>query len=65
MAILKTKKSTNKRIEKMKESLSGRGTRSLTLMIDHELLTSFKVAVVRKGMTMTEVLSKAMKDYLK
>lgn len=66
MTILKTKNSKTKRMEKMKQSLSNNGgTRSLTLMINSELLTNFKVAVIRKETTMTEVLSRAMKDYLK
>jgi hypothetical protein len=60
MALLKTKKTDDKRFDtkKMKE------LRSLTLMLDANLVRRFKAKAIMKGDTMTEVLTKAMVDYL-
>ena len=65
MALLKTKKKTTSRVEKMKEIISNpHDKRPLNLIVDGDLLISFKLAVIRKGTTMTEILTKAMKEYV-
>jgi hypothetical protein len=60
MSLLKTKKTDAKRFDtkKMREQ------RSLSLMLDANLVKRFKAKAIMKGDTMTDILAKAMQDYL-
>lgn len=62
MTILKTKKTADARIEKIVHSLQS--TKPLNLAIDGKLLKEFKIATIRDGTTMTDVLTRAMREYL-
>lgn len=64
MAILKIKKAAvNDRVESMKKNI--RKTRQLTLQIDSVLMREFKSRAVEQEMSMTEIIIRAMENYLK
>jgi hypothetical protein len=67
MGILKVKKPAykNSRIDKMREELiNPKNTASLNLNFDAGLIKKFKIKTVSEGITMTEVLTDAIKKYL-
>ena len=68
MAIMKTKKAPykNPRVEKMrKELLSPENRIDLSLTFDKALIKKFKMKTVADETTMTEILTKAIKEYLR
>lgn len=66
MAILKTKRDTNRRVEKLKKTLiSAKSVTPLNLLIDSDLHRRFKVKTINQFTSMTDVILDAIKQYLK
>lgn len=67
MSILKTKPPVKTdRVEKMKTAVStGKTLRSLHLQIDGRLLRKFKSRTASEGLTMTEIITRLIEDYLR
>ena len=64
MAIIKPKlKQPNERIDKIKNSL--RICKNLNVLVDEKLLSEFKSKTAARKTTMTNVLIKAIEDYIK
>jgi len=62
MNILKTKKESSERVERIKKSLLG--VMPLNLLIDTELHKSFKAKTATQGVKMTDVIVAAIQKYL-
>lgn len=66
MAILSRKNSRDKRVEAMKAELSNpKSQKKLTLMLDESLLKSLKRKALDNDVTMTLVVTKLIKEYVK
>lgn len=68
MALLKMKssRSSEVRMEKMRDKIvNPKSMRSLNLNIDGALLKKFKIKVASEDITMTEVITRAIENYLK
>jgi hypothetical protein len=65
MAILKTKKHSSNKIDRMKKGLiNPKNVTPLNLLIDSKLHTQFKIKTINNGTSMTEVLVEAIREYL-
>lgn len=68
MSINKTKIMPNNgaQLNKMKSKLSNpKGVKTLTLLIDGDLMREFKKSCAVNETTMTDVITRAIQDYLK
>jgi hypothetical protein len=63
MAILKTKKNNDSRIDKMRGKL--KTPRKVNLIVDADLFKRFKAKTAAGDVTMTSIVIKAMEEYLK
>lgn len=66
MSILKARNSRNDKIEKLKKELvQPEDTTPLNLLIDSNLHLQFKIKTVQNKVSMTEVVSFYIREYLK
>lgn len=67
MSVLKTKKVNDRKIDKFKQELvNPKGEFScLNIQIDRTLHTEFKIMAAHYGYSMTALISRLMRDYLK
>lgn len=65
MSILSTKTSTSENIERLKKKMTAsEDMEPLNLFIDGKLKQRFKMAAVKQGVTMTDVLTKAIIQFV-
>jgi hypothetical protein len=66
MSILKTKSVSNSRIANLKKNLlDPKNLITMNILLDKEIHHKFKVKAAMNGVTMTDVITLAIEDYIK